>query len=268
MKVFLAVDLEGVAGYVKWDQTDRQRERELITADANAAVAGAFEAGAIEVLVTEAHSNMRNILPEQLDERAAFLSGEPKPLNHMAGLDDSFDAVGLVGYHAKAGAPRAVMCHTYSLGIFSLKFNGIEVGEIGADAAIAGSFGVPVVFISADRAGCDEARALLGDIVAVPVKEGVSRFAAKCIPPARARDMIRDGMRDALIGLDRATPFIFEPPIKAEVVFVDPGLADAVANMPGVERVDGRTITFTAPTYRDAFEQFNGLHLLARVGQV
>ena len=170
MKVLITVDLEGVAGYVKWDPADRQREREFITADVNAAIRGAFDGGAKEVLVTEAHANMRNIIPETFDRRAQMLIGQPKRLNHVAGVDSTFDAALFVGYHAKAGTLHGVMCHTYSLQVLSLKLNGIEVGEFGCDAAVCGHYGVPVVMMSGDRAACDEAAQLVPGIEAVCVK--------------------------------------------------------------------------------------------------
>lgn len=133
MKALITVDFEGVAGAVTWDSDEHQRTREFITADANAAVAGAFETGAKDVLITEAHANMRNLIPEQVDERARFLSGQPKPLNHVAGVDESFDAAMFVGYHARAGALRGIMAHTYDLPVLSLSFNGVQVGEFDAE---------------------------------------------------------------------------------------------------------------------------------------
>ncbi|MGQ9629820.1 MAG: M55 family metallopeptidase [bacterium] len=258
MKIFISVDLEGVAGCVQWDVADRQRERDLITAEANAAIAGAFEGGAKEVLVTEAHANMRNIIPEKIDPRAIFLSGQPKPLNHMAGIDSSFDAALFVGYHARAGALGGVLAHTYSGSIFSLRFNGIEVGEIGVDAAIAGYFGVPVVMVAGDRAACDEARELLGkETEAVVVKEGVSRYAAKCVPPERAQELIREGANRALKRAERPLPFVVNPPVRGEVTFTDPSFADVVSPLPFVKRLDGRTVAFEGKDFVEAFELFN-----------
>jgi len=263
LKVFIAADLEGVGGYVRWDAADRDRERELITAEANAAICGAFEGGATEVLVTEAHGNMRNIIPEKIDRRAAFLSGIPKSLNHMAGIDGTFDAAIFVGYHSKAGTRNGVMAHTYSGEVFSLRLNGIEMGEIGVDAAIAGHFNVPVVMISGDQAACEEARALLGDIEKVVVKKGVSRYAARCIPVEEARHLICEGAKHALGRVKDIHAFTVASPVHCEITFTDPSSADAVSHMPFVERQNGRTIAFTAPDFAQAFELFNGLHFLA-----
>jgi len=258
----MAVDLEGVAGYFRWDPADRQREREFITGEANAAIAGAFEGGAAEVLVTEAHGNMRNIIPEKLDRRATFLSGQPKPMNHMAGIDDTFDAAMFVGYHSKAGTRGGVMAHTYRVIIFSLRFNGVEVGELGADAAIAGYYGVPVVLLTGDSAACNEGRELLDDIETVAVKEGVSRYAAKSKPPEEAHRLIQEGARRALSRVKTVRPFTFKPPVTAEVTFIDPFYADSVANLPFVERVDGCTVRFTSGDYLEVIEIF---YVLSRV---
>jgi len=254
MKIFITADYEGVSGHVQWGSGG---DREAITADINAAVAGAFDNGADEVLVGEAHANMRNIIPEMLDPRAIFLSGQPKPLNHVGGLDGTFDAVMLVAYHAKSGTLRGIMAHTYTGSVFSLKFNDIEVGELGTDAAIAGHFGVPVVLVTGDKAACDEAHSLLGDVETVAVKEGVSRSAGRCLHPQEARKLIREGAKRAMSRISTIKPFVIKPPIKAEVVFIDPTYADNLEHLPFIERVDGRTITFTTSNFIDAFEIFN-----------
>mgnify|MGYP001120371856 CR=1 FL=1 len=254
MKIFITADYEGVSGHVQWGSGS---EREAITADINAAIAGAIDGGATEILAGEAHANMRNIIPERLDPRASFLSGQPKPLNHVCGLDSTFDAAMFVAYHARAGTWRGIMAHTYTGTVFSLKFNGIEVGEIGTDAAIAGHFGVPVIMVTGDKAACDEARALMGNIETVAVKEGISRSAGRCLHPEEARRLIREGARRAMSKIGTVKPFVIKPPIRTEVVFVDPTCADNLEHLPFIERIDGRTVAFTAETFIAAFELFN-----------
>jgi len=268
MKVFIAVDLEGVAGYVQWDPADRGREREFVTEEANAAVQGAFEGGASEVLVTEAHGNMRNIIPERIYSRCSFLSGKPKPLCHMAGIDRSFHAAMLVGYHAKAGTVRGVMAHTFTGDILSLRFNGLEVGELGTDAALAGHFGVPVVLVTGDTATCQEAKDVLGDVDTVAVKEGISRYAAKCLPPVEARTLIREAARKAVKNASSRQPFVIKLPVRVELAFTEPSLADIASYPPFVERVDGRTVGFTAPDFVQAFGLFNAVRYLASAAKL
>jgi len=265
MKVFVAVDMEGIAGLVQWDAADRDVERRLMTEEVNAAARGAIAGGATEVCAGESHGNMRNLLPELLDPRVGFLSGQPKPMNHAGGVDGSFDLALLVGYHSKAGTLHGVMAHTFNLSIFSLSFNGTEVGEIGTDAALCGHHGVPVGLVAGDRAACEEARALLGNVETVAVKEGVSRSAARCVPVSRARAQIEEAAGRAVRRVSELQPFTFAGPVTVEVVFVDPSLADALEPLDFVTRADGRTIRFVAEDYLAAFERFNALHFLAPV---
>ena len=198
MKVLVAVDMEGIAGLVQWDPTQRELERRLMTEEVNAAARGAFAGGATEVLVAESHGNMRYLHLELLDPRVSFLSGQPKPMNHMGGVDGSFDLALFLGYHARAGTLHGVMAHTCSFSVFSLAFNRIEVGEIGADAALCGYHSVPVGLVTGDRAACDEARSLLKNVRTVAVKEGVSRSAARCLPLSAARDKIEEASAGAV----------------------------------------------------------------------
>ena len=265
MKVFIAVDMEGIAGLVQWDSAQRDLERRLMTEEVNAAARGAFAAGATEVFAGQSHANMRNLLPELLDARVAFLSGQPKPMNHMAGVDASFDLALFVGYHSKAGTLHGVMAHTFKGTVFSLAFNDVEVGEIGADAALCGAHGVPIGLVSGDRAACDEAKALLGDVETVVVKEGLSRSAARCVPVAKARRMLEAASAEAVKNVARFKPFAFDGPVVTEVVFIDPSYADALEYLDFVTRVDGRTVRFEAENYLSAFERFNALHFLAPV---
>ena len=263
MKTFIAADMEGLAGLVTWDSADTDLMRRLMTEEINAAARGAFAAGAGEVFAGESHGNMRNIRPDLLDPRVGYLSGQPKPMNHMGGVDGSFQLALFVGYHARAGTLRGNMAHTYAGHIFSLSFNGIEVGEIGADAALCGSQGVPVGLVSGDRAACEEAKALLGSVRTVAVKEGVSHTAAGCMPANQAHEAIEAAAREAVQHGSEFKPFRFEGPVTAQVVFTAPNFADVVEHLDFVTRVDGRTVTIKAGDYHQAFERFNALHFLA-----
>jgi len=263
MKVFIAVDMEGIGGLVQWDEAQLDLQRRLMTEEANAAVRGAFSAGAGEVLVGESHGNMRNLLPEFLDSRAGFLSGQPKPMNHMAGIDGSFDLALFVGYHARSGTLHGVMAHTFSGHIFSVTFNDVEVGEIGADAALCGFHGVPVGLVAGDRAACEEAVSLLGNVRTVAVKEGVSRSAARCLPLETVRELIEETASEAVRHASEFKVFALKGPVVARVVFINPSLADTLEHLDFVRRVDGRTIEVTGEDYLKAFERFNALHFLA-----
>jgi D-amino peptidase len=261
MKIFISIDLEGVAGYA--GSTEGISTGELMTAEANAAIAGVFAGGAEEVIVVEAHGSKRNINPQRIDPRARLLSGRPRTPEHMGGIDDTFDAALFIGYHAKAGTFRGIMSHTYSGVVFSLCINHIEVGEFGADAAIAGHFGVPVVMVSGDDTMCSEAKELVGDIETVVVKEGVSRSAAFLIPPTRAYEMIQQAAARALKKVENVPPFVIKPPIHVDVTFTDPSYADTICFLPFVDRIDGRTVAYDAPNLLYAMKIFDGFRFLS-----
>jgi D-amino peptidase len=263
-KVFVAVDMEGIAGLVQWDEAQKELEKRLMTEEVNAAARGAFAAGATEVVAGESHWTMRNLMPELLDPRVSFLAGQPKPMNHAGGVDGSFDLALFVGYHSKAGTRHGVMSHSYSQSIFSLSFNGVEMGELGADAVLCGFHGVPVGLVAGDRAVCEEARALLGPTVrTVAVKDGVSRFAALCMPVEKARQAITSAAADAVRHAAEFSPLRFEGPVTVQVVFTDPALADTVEYLDFVTRTDGRTIQVQGKDFVKAFERFNAVQFLA-----
>ncbi|RJS90283.1 peptidase M55 [Candidatus Bathyarchaeota archaeon] len=258
-RVFISIDMEGITGIVNWEQTGGQtREyevgRKLMVGDLNAAIEGALEAGAEEIVVSDAHGGMRNIQPEDLHEAAVLVRGSPKPYSMMEGIDPDFDAAMFIGYHARMGAPRAILCHTYSgATVESIHINGLEVGETGLNAALAGHYGVPVVFISGDEAVAEEARGIIPNITAAVVKWAVGRQAARCLHPKKARELIKRKAAEALRNLDRVEPFRFEPPIEVRLKFLNPLMADVAELLPYVERLDGTTIKAVYKDYPEAY---------------
>lgn len=265
MKVFIAADMEGLAGLAQWDQTETELQKQLMTEEVNAAVRGAFAAGAGEVVAGQSHGTMRFLLPQSLDPRASMVAGQPKKMNHMGGVDRSFDLAIFVGYHSKAGTLRGVMAHTFSGQVFALSFNGIEMGEIGADAALCGYFGVPVGMVSGDQAACDEAKALLGNIVTVSVKQGLSRTCALCKPLAVARQEIEQAAARAVSRAKEFKPFVVKGPVLGQVTFTDTAFADAAEMLPAMQRVDGVTLRWEAKDFLEAFQLFDVVRPLAKI---
>jgi len=207
-KVFISVDMEGIWGVVHGSQTssegrDYGAARRWMAEDVNAVIAGLLEAGATEIVVNDSHGSMRNILAQDLNPKASLISGPPKPLSMMQGIDGSFDVWIFVGYHARAGTAPAILDHTISGGsIRAIKINGRELPELGINAAIAGYYKVPVIMLSGDTETCGQANAILGkDIVTVAVKEGQGRYAAKLLPLEEARRRLKEGAKEALLKL-------------------------------------------------------------------
>ncbi len=273
MRVYISVDMEGIAGVVHESQTDPVnppfaeeygRFRRLMTAEANAAIEGALAAGATKVVVNDSHWHMRNLLAEELHQAAYLVSGDPKPRSMVEGIDGGFDAALFIGYHARAGTRNAILDHTYADRIQEVRLSGRPVGELGLNAALAGWYGVPVALVSGDSALAAEAKDLLGDGVAtVVVKEAVSRHAAKSVAPAVACRMIREAVTQALPGAHR--PFVLPPPITLEVDFAMTIQADMAELCPGAARTAGRTVAFTHQDYREVFRAWRAMLNLAAV---
>ena len=273
MRVYISVDMEGVAGVVHEDQTDPidprhageyNRFRRLMTAEANAAIEGALAAGAERVLVNDSHWLMMNLLAEELHPAAELLSGGPKARSMVEGIDLGFEAALFVGYHAMAGTGHATIDHTYTSRVHEARLNGRPVGELAINAALAGTYDVPVALVSGDQALAAEARELLGPAVeTVIVKHAVGRFAARSASPAVACRLIREATTAAL-GRPH-TPFRLAAPIRLEVEFALTQMADMAELVPGSVRTAGRTVEFLHQDYREVFRAWRALYNLAAV---
>lgn len=210
-KVYVSVDMEGISGVNGPDQTgpggaEYGRARKLMAEDANAAIRGAFEGGATDVVVNDSHGGQRNLLPEDLDPRARLISHSFKRHGMMEGLDDTFDAVVFVGYHAKAGAPRGLFAHTGSGVVRDLQINGRSVGEGGMNAALAAWYGVPVVAVSGDDVAVAEVTAVVPGIRGAVVKRAINMRAVELKPLAEARRDIQAAAREGVKAAARGAP--------------------------------------------------------------
>src|ERR687888_97420 len=239
MKVFVVSDMEGVAGVVKWKQTDGAKgdvayheARKLYTQEINAAVRGAKSAGATEIVVMDCHGagehwSFNSLIPEELDPSCEFVV-QQEWTEYTDFLEQGCDAALFVAMHAKAGTPDGVMSHTVSGQAWrDLQFNGVSVGETGINAALCGTWGCPVVLITGDRATCAEGRDLIGpELETVEVKEGLGRFSARHLPPVRARKLIEEGAQRALEKPEKPRPFDPGKPCEIEVFFSTPELLE------------------------------------------
>lgn len=263
MKVLISADMEGACGVVSWvhvmppevvggdepsSTVEYERTRARMTREVNAAIEGAYAGGADEVIVNDSHDGMRNLLPDDLDPRCRFITGNDKPLGMVQGVElDGMGCVLFTGYHAKAGTPAAPLAHTWTGWINDVRFDGRSTGEFGINAAVAGYFKVPVAFVAGDEKAVAQTRALLGErVVGVETKQGISTFAALHLHPARVQDLIRTGaeraVRRAVAG--EFTPFALPAECRIEVDFDHQARADQAAHVPGVERAGERTVAW------------------------
>jgi len=273
MKILIAADMEGVSGVVHWDQVDSKhkeydRFRKLMTGDVNAAIEGAFEGGAQEVVVADGHGSGRNILIEELDARARLNSGSPSPFSMVQGVDSGIDAAMFVGYHARVGSPNAILDHTWSgTSVAGVWLNGRPMGEIGWNAAVCGHFGAPVILISGDQTACAEAVDLLGEIETAVVKQASGRMAAECLPPQATRPKIAAAAQRAVERLRQGqvpAPLQLELPVTVTMELVSSQMADRAAIFPGAHRPEGKRVEFTAGNVPDAYRGFRTMIALIR----
>ncbi|MEU8421986.1 M55 family metallopeptidase [Micromonospora sp. NPDC048835] len=272
MRVLISVDLEGISGVVHPTETnpdryDYERGRALMTAEANAAVAGVLDAKPEAVVwVADAHGSFRNILPEDLDRRVHLVRGKPRPLGMLAGLDEHTDAVLFVGYHARAGAGPAVLAHTISDAILDVRVAGRPLGEIGLNAAMAGHFDVPVVLLSGDDTACAEFGELVPSAVTVAVKQTLGQAAAVALHPQEVRELLRHAAADAVARRASIPPVKLAGPLDVEVDLYGPYMVDLAVLVPGVVRVGGgRTVAFRAADVAEAYRLVQLLVQLASI---
>lgn len=249
-RIFVSVDMEGIAGVVSNEQLgppgfEYERFRQFMTEETNAAIAAAREAGAAEFVVSDSHGNMQNLLVEKLPKDVLVVRSAPRPLMMMQGLDESFDGVIFIGYHASTTNPEGVRAHTMSSATLAdVRLNGVSVPEAAFNAAIAGQFGVPVLFISGDDAIVKEARALLGDVEGAVVKWAYGFHSAKTLTPEAARDVIRDRVKAAMARRASFRPYVVKTPVELEVRFKSYRPAEVLSYLPIVKRVDAHSVRF------------------------
>jgi D-amino peptidase len=281
MKVFVSVDMEGISGLVRWADVatrgiDYARNRQLMTADANAAVAGAFAAGATEVVVEENHGveDLCNLLMDEIDPRCRVVRGAGRPgATTMAALDESVGVMLLVGHHGRAGSFPGIMAHTISYGGFRLvRLAGNPIGEADFFALRGGELGVPVGMISGDQVVAAQVAAICPWVEQVIVKEALGNQAGNCLAPARARDLIEAGARRAVeralagqLGLYRE----IAPPYEFEVELREPmgaAMRDNLGTLQGFEIRDDHTVAVTAPDMAIGFRRVAYLGYADRPG--
>jgi D-amino peptidase len=252
VKAYISADMEGITGLVDAQDVqpagrDYEHGRVMMTEDVNAAVRGAFAAGASDVLVNDAHGPMRNLLHDKLDPRARLIKGGGKRMGMLEGLDADFGAVLCVGYHSRAGA-LGVMSHSF-MGheIEDMWLDGRPVGEIGMVHATSAAIGVPVLMLSGDDAACAEAEKWDGSVQTAAVKNVRHRFAAELVPATTARDMIESAARDAVAscGCQRREPVRLPDPVTLAVRWQSATVAAHLQGIPGVRVRDSRTVETT-----------------------
>lgn len=233
MRVFISVDMEGTSGLERLEEIFRglpgfDRFRKLMAGDANAVIQGAIEGGAEEIVVSDSHGYMCNIHPDDLVPGVQLKRGQMcRRWCQMKTLDTNFDAVLLVGYHAKAGSSEAILAHTWITSFLDVRVNGVSLPEPSLNTYLAGAFGVPVVMLSGDDYVIEEARPVLGDIHYAQVKKSTGFFSGDHLPLEESRRLLRQTAREAVAGARSIAPVKCELPVTIEVDLSPDPVAEA-----------------------------------------
>lgn len=271
MRIYISADMEGVAGITAEEQTNPVGQPEyaysctLMTGEVRAACEGAKDAGATAIVVNDSHWSMRNVIHEELPPDVRLIRGSPKPLSMNQGIDATFDAVAYVGYHASGGTQDAVLDHTYTdATLYEVRINGERCSEARINAAVAGAFGVPVVFLSGDQNACADARSFMPWVETVEVKQAIGRFAAMSLSPEESRARIKAGIASAIRNraAKGAKPYVITRPTTLEITFTYTSKADVAALLPGSERTGARTVRFIHDDLLTVFKAFRALMTL------
>ncbi len=270
-RVFISIDMEGISTIVDWIEVDKnsseyQFARKLMVQDLNAAIEGALDAGAKEIMVSDAHGKMRNLRPEDVHEAAVLTRGSPKPDSMMEGISEGHDAAMYIGYHSMKGTLNGVCAHTISGStVQRIWINGRETGEFGMNSALAGYYDVPSVLLAGDYAATQEAEAFVPGITTATVKWANGRYGAKCLHPKVAAKLIREKAKKALTG-EIPKPRVVNEPVEFKMELTNAAMADTVMLIPGYERVDGVTIKATYDAYPVALNALRaGIYLAGTI---
>jgi D-amino peptidase len=250
LKLYISADMEGVVGVVTAEQLSPQgfeyaRFREFMTAEVNAAVQAAFNAGATEIVVSDSHGNGQNLLIEKMHRNVTIVRSWPRPLMMMQGIDETFDGAIFIGYHASTNNVAGVRAHTISSArLADVQLNGVSMPEAGINAAIAGHFNVPVIMISGDDAVVKEVSGLLGDVEGAVVKWAYGFHSARTMTPDMAYDEIAAKVTKAVRRIKDFKPYKIKEPVRLDVRFKNYRPAEMLSYLSIVERTDSHSIRF------------------------
>lgn len=268
MKIFISADIEGIAGVVHREHTSRDgrehdRARMLMTEEVNACIEGALSCGAKEVVVNDSHGTMRNLIPEALHPYGDYITGSPKPLAMMEGIDPSYDAAIFLGYHSRMGN-EGVLNHTFHGGVIeNIRINNKDMGEFALNAGIAGHFGIPVVLVTGCQHTATEALDIIPGIETAVVKRTINRQSARNLSPQRAQNLIKEKTIASLSRISEIQPVSMQGPFLVEVSYLHSGLADAAGILPIVEKVNPKTHRFETDDFITAFRYIRSLIAIA-----
>ena len=250
-KYMVRCDIEGVSGVVSYEQAEPGKTeypfgRRMFQSDLGALLDGLTAGGAKEIVIYDEHYYGRNIDPAWLPDGAAAICGKPPyRADWPGGLDETFDGVVLLGFHSKSGTSGGLLPHTYEADIRDLRLNGVSLGEIGMEAAVAGDLGVPTLLVTGDSAATAEAESLLPGAEVVAVKEALSECGACCYPLSTTTTRIQAAAEAIVKSPPAVEPYVVRPPVRLEVELHDGPYLEALRLLDTEGMQDRRTLLIT-----------------------
>ena len=258
-KIYISADLEGVNGVVYPHQTEptnegykyaqKQQHKEL-----NCIIEALISAGADHITLNDAHGSMDNLTLSELNSKVELITGKPKPVSMLTGLDESYDCVFFTGYHARAGSEKGVLAHTFSTIYKNIKLNDVSVGEIELNAVYAGIKKVPVALVTGDYAACEQAKESLKTVNTVCVKKAISTTAAICRPEDDLFKDLKEKTLEVINNLESLELYCQNPTYKLELEFVDRKMADVAELLPLIKRISDTAIVYNSDNYEEVYK--------------
>ena len=219
MKFMIRSDIEGVTGVTTYEQAEKSEfGRRMLMNDLNAAIRGIRAAGENhEIVIYDEHTDGRNVVLEDLPKGVSVICGKPPYRSDWGGLDSSYDAMLMIGFHARSGVEGALLPHSYSRKNLNIYLNGKIVGEIGMEAAVAGDFGVPLWLVTGDSAGMAEAKEMIPGVTTVSVKEAMGEFAAQCYGPEETAQWIFEAAKKVAQSPPPVHPLRLAGPVEMKI---------------------------------------------------
>lgn len=258
MKIMIRSDIEGVTGVTTYQQAEGSEfGRRMLMNDLTACIDGILSAGDHQIVIYDEHTDGRNIDIDALPECVSVIMGKPVYRPDWGGIDNSFDAMMMVGFHARSGVKGALLPHTYSRKNLEIRLNSLVVGEIGMEAAIAGDFEVPLCLVTGDSAGVAEAGQLIPGIKAVIVKKAIGEFEAECFPPKKTAKMILNATKSVIQNPPPVKPFKIDGPVRMEIDLKQSDYTTKLKNTYPELFIKGDTILIEGPTVTSVWSRYS-----------
>ena len=274
MKIYISVDMEGMAGIcsTRQETDDNVRFRKAYEQQVEWVIEGIQQSGRNgeieEITISDSHGFGRNLSYDltEMDERITLISGSPRPHYMMCGLDESYDIVFLVGYHCGIGDPAGNMEHTVNgYTYYNVTINDVYMNESTLSAAYAGYYHVPVGLVIGDTGLKKQLHGdkMLPHVEYVTTKESISRMAAKYKAKSLVRRETIEGVKKVLEkDISKIPVYCIQGPYRLEVDFTYRPMADASAGMPGVTQ-QGRNVVMELDNYVEVYDALFSIGTIA-----